>query len=201
MWFQSFCDNIKYKAIHPQRSTLFWRPCRKQRIMLTARNSLICLELSCWLSASAFAAVWLLLKKKRPKLRKVMKSNIWSKISVVVFCEGKPCQLVRSNMFWSCLVPSTTCSWSTKRQFMLHFLMLRNASTDSIMSQKFWISGNTIFKNLFYRRRGCLIWSISKVHCTLVRSIAVCIYIWKIYFSFAISKIAEMPDIENSVKL
>ena len=32
-------------------------------IMPTARSSLIWLELSCWLSASAFVAVWLLLEK------------------------------------------------------------------------------------------------------------------------------------------
>jgi hypothetical protein len=81
---------------------------------------------------------------------------------LAVFWEAKPCHLVRSNMSWSYLVPSATCSWSQRRQLMLHFLILRNVPTECITAQKFWISSNTIFKNPVYGRRGCLIWSISK---------------------------------------
>jgi len=97
MLFHSFSDNMKCKDSCRQRLTLFWGSCREQRIMLTAWNTLIWLGLSCWLSASTFAAVWLLLKKW-PKLGKYMKSFIWSIITVAVFCEATPCQLVRINI-------------------------------------------------------------------------------------------------------
>ena len=55
-----FCDNIECTARYRQTLRLFGR---KQRIMLTAGNNLLWLELSCWLSACTFGAVLLLLKE------------------------------------------------------------------------------------------------------------------------------------------
>jgi hypothetical protein len=61
--FQSLCNNIKCRAKYRLIVTLFWRPFGKQRIMLIVGNSVIWLELSCWLSVSVFVAEWLLLKE------------------------------------------------------------------------------------------------------------------------------------------
>jgi len=97
-----------------------------------------------------------------------MKTYLWSIISVAVVWKAKPCRLVRSNKFRSCLLPSAACSRIPSRQVFALLDPSKRPNWNKITSHKFWIINN-IFKNLVYRRRRCLIWKISifKYHVVL----------------------------------
>jgi hypothetical protein len=114
MRFPFFCDNIKYNALLRQSKRYFEGHVGNKG--LCWQLEIVWLDKSCyvhWVSLHLprCGSFW----RKLPKLWKIMKLYIWSIISVALFREAKPCHLVRSNMFWSCLVPSATWSWSPRR--------------------------------------------------------------------------------------